>query len=243
MTRGRLGGLAATVVVVSAATLLPAQQEPRPFQHEAHRDLSCLSCHTSGGRHGVPKTWTAADCASCHHREDQPLACAACHDPADRADRRESVQEMWLSVWEAPRSRELPFEHPAHEGFECRDCHESAPELAPRTCASCHEDHVEADVECAQCHRPTEPGVHGLVAHLSCAGSGCHSQAATERPMLSRPSCLVCHDAQRDHRTESPCVRCHFMSGGATRAPTRVQGEGMVPNPTPLAPAPPRSRP
>ena len=214
----------------SSERLETRQATPRPFEHAVHQDLSCRQCHGGGPRHRRGRIWSAADCASCHHDPELGRDCAACHRSADIGPRL-ATATMALSVWDEPRVRELPFDHARHEQ-PCSTCHQSGVTLTPRECATCHVEHTSAGVECVACHRPPAPAVHDLTAHLTCTGARCHTGAATERPMLARASCLVCHQEQKEHRPGRECAGCHFLprnppAGG----PWRVV-------PSPLAPAP-----
>lgn len=212
-----------------------AQEQPRrTFLHEYHRSVVCTSCHTSGGQHGVPRQWTAESCASCHHDATRETTCAACHQPDTYEGPRPVTQTLRLSVWAESRTRDLSFDHRLHVGLDCRGCHEGGALLEPPDCASCHLNHHRPEVECAQCHTAPDPGVHGLEAHLSCGGSGCHSDAATRRPMLSRPSCLICHAPQREHMPGKSCVSCHVVPQGSAEPSTSVSAGtgGARPNPS-----------
>jgi len=204
------------------------EQAPRPFEHEYHRNVPCTSCHTSGGQHGVPREWTAETCASCHHDPARGMSCDACHQRATYADPRPVTQTMHLSVWRESRTRELSFDHRLHIQLACRNCHEGAGLLKPPDCASCHQNHHRAGVECAQCHRAPDPGVHGLEAHASCGGAGCHSEVATRRPMLSRGSCLICHPGKRDHKPGLECASCHIVPEGPAASATPAAWAGRA---------------
>jgi hypothetical protein len=195
---------------------LAQEQARRPFDHEYHEALSCTDCHTTGGQHGVQRNWTAETCASCHHDPARGMTCDTCHERDGYADPRPVAQTLHLSVWKESRTRDLSFDHHLHVRLECRDCHAGAGLLEPPECASCHQNHHRVGVECAQCHRAPDAGVHGLEAHASCGGSGCHSDMATRRPMLSRASCLICHPRQREHMPGRECAACHFVPQGSS---------------------------
>jgi hypothetical protein len=120
---------------------------------------------------------------------------------------------MGLTVWEAPRRRLLPFDHEDHERVGCRDCHQTPVTLAPRECSTCHVDHHRPDAACTQCHVLPDAAVHGLEVHLTCSGSGCHSAATAQRPVLSRTFCLTCHAEQQDHYPGGNCSDCHMTPG------------------------------
>lgn len=218
---------------LGAAKDAEAQQaQPRRFRHEIHQNLPCTGCHASGGQHGVPRGWTPASCAACHHDPARNMACEACHPRETYTAPRLVVQTLQLSVWDQSRTRELGFDHGLHVRLDCRRCHQGEGLLTPRVCADCHQSHHRPEVECAQCHRAPDPGVHGLEAHRSCAGSGCHSDAATRRPMLSRPSCLICHETKRDHKPGRSCITCHIIPRPpASQRLLPAAGRDPTPNP------------
>jgi hypothetical protein len=118
---------------------------------------------------------------------------------------------MDLTVREDTLVRALPFEHESHESFGCRECHSSGDLLRPPTCQACHMDHHRPEALCTTCHLPMPPEIHDLRAHLTCAGSGCHSSDPDRRPRheLSRNLCLLCHVEQQDHEVGRVCYDCH----------------------------------
>jgi hypothetical protein len=199
-------------------TLETPTQERRPFLHANHEGLPCVGCHSGGGSHGVPRAWTAADCAACHHREDQPVPCVGCHESIVRGDTLVVSVAMTLTAGELATVRDLSFAHGSHEEFACGDCHARESLRIPRTCASCHAEHVAAEVECTGCHVEPGEGVHDVGAHVTCSGAGCHSQIAAQIPTVSRAGCLVCHRAQRDHEEGRTCVACHALPAREVRA-------------------------
>jgi hypothetical protein len=186
-----------------------ADQERGTFRHGQHESVTCGVCHAREERHRSRRTWTARDCAACHHGTATPAGCTSCHERADFAPPRPTTTPMALSVWESPRVRELTFDHDRHTEVGCLDCHQSGMNVPPESCASCHTHHHRPEAECAQCHVAPDPAVHDLASHAACGA--CHSAEATARPMLSRPSCLVCHEAQRQHRPGRSCAQCHIM--------------------------------
>jgi hypothetical protein len=189
--------------------------ERSAFQHERHRSVACGVCHSMDQRHRLPRSWTARDCAACHHGNATPAGCTACHQRAEFAAPRPTATPMALSVWESPRVRDLVFDHDRHGEVGCLDCHQSGMDLPPESCSRCHTDHHRPAAECAQCHVAPDPSVHDLASHASCGD--CHSPEATARPMLSRTFCLVCHEDQRDHRPEQECAQCHIMPKTTSR--------------------------
>ncbi len=220
-TPGLLGGGLATQEVRPPAGGFRIHPDRRPFRHDEHAAVSCGDCHRAGERHRAVRQWTARDCEACHHGASLPAGCTACHEPAELGAPRSIATPLSLSVWSEPRVRDLVFDHGRHGEVGCLDCHRGGMWLAAEPCVSCHVEHHRPEAECASCHVAPEPGVHGLAAHLTCGGSGCHSSEATERPVHTRPSCLVCHTEQRDHRPDRPCVACHVKPG-----PVRPGTEG-----------------
>lgn len=187
-----------------------ADREPRSFEHAKHRAVTCGVCHAVEQRHRSRRSWTAQDCAACHHGEDTPVGCTSCHERTDLAAPLRAATVMALSVWSDSRVRNLSFDHGLHGELGCLDCHQGGMTRPPETCESCHENHHRPDAECARCHVPPDPAIHDLAAHGSCGGSGCHSVEATARPMLSRTSCELCHQEQREHQPGRSCAQCHI---------------------------------
>jgi hypothetical protein len=195
-------------------------QEPpaRPFRHAVHRVLPCRECHGTGERHRAARSWTAADCAACHHDPARDLACASCHEAAELPPAGSVPVTLSLSVRGSATVRALPFDHATHVAKPCQACHNPPAGAAARTeCAACHTDHHRPEAECALCHRITAPVAHGLEAHLTCTGAGCHARidatpveaGGATRPPLSRTLCLLCHAEQKDHEPTGSCHVCH----------------------------------
>ncbi len=183
----------------------------RAFEHARHRRVDCEICHSRDERHRSRMSWTAADCAACHHRNEPPAGCLACHDPADLTAPRTRAVPLALSVWDGVRERELSFEHGRHQGVACLDCHGGGMSRPPRSCAECHVNHHRADADCAGCHPTPDPAPHGLAVHESCAGGGCHDAATTVGIERARPACLLCHQEKREHKPGRPCAACHVL--------------------------------
>lgn len=197
-------------VIIGGDTTAAVDREPRSFEHEKHRAMTCGVCHAVEDRHRSRRSWTVQDCNACHHGEDAPVGCTSCHQRTDLTAPRPTATIMALSVWDGPRVRNLSFDHDRHADVGCVDCHRRGMTRPPETCESCHENHHRPDAECARCHIPPEPEIHDLAAHGSCAGGGCHSVEATARPMLSRTSCELCHQDQREHEPGRSCALCHI---------------------------------
>lgn len=193
-------------------TLPPPPGVSRPFLHRQHEAVSCTQCHGTAVEHGVVTVRTARDCAACHHDPGRRFACADCHAGRDLTGPWGVPAPMDLTVWDAPRTRTLPFDHEAHETLACQECHTGPVMLAVETtCAACHADHHRPEADCSRCHVPAEDGAHGLQVHLTCTSSGCHAGSAGERPALTRSLCLTCHAEQRDHEPGLSCHACHMV--------------------------------
>jgi len=206
---GRLPGRAASGLPSSYSS---ADTIPRPFVHHEHAVLSCEECHGRDGEHGVVTVRTPQQCAACHHDPARPWECGDCHPGEQYSPLRQVASTMSLTVRDEPFLRDLPFDHELHGTLECRECHTGPVMLAvERECASCHQDHHRPEADCARCHLPAEPGVHGLQVHLTCTSSGCHAGEAGERPALTRTLCLACHQEQRDHEPGLSCQGCHMV--------------------------------
>jgi hypothetical protein len=186
----------------------------RPFLHSQHESVACSTCHGVGEEHRVTLIRSARDCQACHHDPRQTLRryeCTDCHGPADMPAPGPVPATLDLSVWDAPRVRELPFDHDVHAERICQDCHTGPVLLAVETeCASCHVEHHTREAECSSCHLPAEEA-HDVEVHLTCSEAGCHSGERAERPALSRPFCLMCHTDQRDHEPGGECATCHMI--------------------------------
>lgn len=186
----------------------PVDRPGRSFRHAPHlATIACGDCHLPEERHRAVRVWTPPDCAACHHAEVPVGGCTTCHERGGPPGPRAITMVLDLPVWDAPRERELVFEHDRHEAVGCLECHRAGMERPPAECGACHADHHDAAADCTTCHHAPAVDTHDLQAHVGC--DGCHTGA----PALpaSRPACLVCHEEQRTHRVEEVCVRCHAL--------------------------------
>lgn len=199
------------------------------FPHDAHGQISCAVCHEVPQGHGSHASVGCADChrasglatvrelgpeqcAACHHGPDQALSCQHCHESRGPVQSR---QQLALEVWSAPRERTLTFAHGRHAELDCVSCHQAAPMLSPAVpCASCHQEHHAPTIRCQSCHTPPPESAHGVEAHLTCSGSGCHRAPEIEAFADSRAVCLVCHQAQEEHEPGGDCIECHRVRPG-----------------------------
>lgn len=213
---------AAPAPVRPVAVSLP----PNAFRHEKHRSLKCQRCHAAVPGHTVhtdvactschapaPVTGpvpTAAECAGCHHADTQHRTCRSCHDAATIG--LLTLHLEWkLTVWSAPRPRDVTFDHRWHKDLQCSACHTSQPTLVPtRACGSCHEHH-EGKADCRTCHRSPPAGAHTTAVHTGCTGSGCHQNPPVKAAALSRDECLLCHADRVNHEPGRVCATCHML--------------------------------
>jgi len=188
-----------------------------PRGHTVHTDLTCSQCHRASAL-ATRQSLTPADCQACHHDPARNLTCDHCHGGAPAP--KTTQQRFRLSVWADARTRELPFDHALHQSQTCPTCHQDRPSMAfTRTCGSCHANHHRADARCSTCHPQPPPTAHGLQAHTTCQGSGCHDAPDLDAINDRRPVCLVCHRDRENHGEGRQCVTCHQMRMGSPAAP------------------------
>jgi len=198
----------------------PPTQEAVLFRHGQHREVSCTSCHSTENVHAAVTVTSIRDCRSCHHTEEADAACADCHEEGAAAGPYAMARTLSFSVGE-PVRRELPFDHDGHEELECAECHTEGLELDASAveCATCHQEHHDLENDCASCHVEAPASAHPPAeAHLTCAGSGCHQDPPFEGVPTTRNGCLVCHQAQVDHRPGQGCADCHALGEPAREA-------------------------
>ncbi|MEO8200544.1 MAG: hypothetical protein ABI679_08505 [Gemmatimonadota bacterium] len=187
------------------------------FPHTRHRQLPCLTCHTTREGQGGGLTFVAPrGCQICHHQAANRNQCVTCHQPDELAAVPYSATVSVTVGNHAARERTVPFRHEVHRNEKCVDCHTQAVTLAPdtvvRTCVSCHAQHHAPDRQCATCHR-TEQIVTAhrrpVEAHKDC--DLCHTPARVAELVPTRTLCLTCH-ADKDHYPPKQCTVCHFQS-------------------------------
>lgn len=189
-----------------------ARSDTVAFRHSQHRGVQCTSCHTSQDRHGAVTVTTIRDCRSCHHVPARAgVQCVECHEAGELTGARAVTRTLELSV--GSRTGRLAFAHPVHRGVSCTECHRQGLELsaAAVSCASCHEQHHRANSDCASCHVAAEAAHPPRVVHVTCAGSGCHSELPFRSRPESREFCLVCHTGMEDHEPGRRCAECHAL--------------------------------
>lgn len=184
--------------------------------HASHGTLECAQCHRSSAL-AVQDQVTPEQCLACHHSPLQEALCADCHEATEALTPTVSIRFV---VWEAPKTRELPFEHEVHRVRNCDACHTATPSLAPEPgCSSCHEDHHRAEARCMSCHEPPAEQAHDLESHLGCGGGGCHEDPLVEQLASERATCLVCHQEYEEHEPGRECSECHQVRAAGGRSP------------------------
>ncbi|HSA54277.1 MAG TPA: NapC/NirT family cytochrome c [Gemmatimonadaceae bacterium] len=197
----------------------PAREPPRQqrdttrFEHQRHESVSCTTCHTTTDQHGGLRR-AARQCSSCHHGNTAlGRACERCHQSGELATPYRMATPMALTVWPAPRTRQLDFAHAQHAPLACAECHAATiTRGVERTCASCHAQHHEAARSCASCHPPSRQTHTRAVHETGCGGAGCHTSETTAAITPVRAVCVACHDGQAAHKPGGDCATCHLSA-------------------------------
>jgi class III cytochrome C family protein len=184
------------------------------FNHAPHRNLDCALCHGFERRHGEVRLRSSADCAACHHQGRSATPCETCHAKRTLAFSRTEAVQVALSVWDAPKTRDLPFPHARHSGLPCNSCHAKGGERAQADCAKCHEAHHAAGTQCTICHAAPPADAHDADVHeAEC--TDCHAKGPQRSKPDTRAFCLTCHRGQVDHNPGKICADCHKVSSGS----------------------------
>jgi nitrate/TMAO reductase-like tetraheme cytochrome c subunit len=195
------------------APAAPQQEQPQ-FRHSQHRDVSCGNCHSNTESHGGLIVRTLNDCRDCHHAEPVANSCVRCHESSDMPSQQfQAVRDVSFSVGRAAQ-RTLTFEHGPHEDLDCASCHTegNTRSAVDADCASCHEDHHDPENQCVSCHQAAPVSAHPpSEAHVTCSGSGCHSDVPFDAVPRTRQVCLGCHQNRQDHRPGRVCAECHAL--------------------------------
>ncbi len=188
------------------------------FSHGDHRAERCASCHDSRERHGALTVRANADCQRCHHAGPAREQCTTCHAQAELRRRTANAERTFpLTARAEPVTRRLRFDHERHAEVACAQCHSTPLTRAADNadCASCHAPHHRPAANCLACHAGANAlGTHRVEAHGTCATAACHGQRAAALP-VSRESCVVCHEAQINHRPGRTCETCHRVTAQA----------------------------
>lgn len=186
------------------------------FPHPKHRRLTCLTCHTSNGRHGRLTFEKPRGCQICHHQAARTNDCATCHQADELAKPLQATVTVKVPD-QAARPRSVAFAHPAHRTVACVTCHTSSVTLAPdsavRTCQSCHPDHHTPKAACSTCHTGSDwktAHARPALAHQAC--DACHTERVVAELTPTRQLCLTCHRPQDTHYPAKECTVCHFQA-------------------------------
>ena len=186
------------------------------FAHTEHETVECASCHASTAGHGTVALTALQDCRSCHHAQPVSQSCANCHAAGDVPDESYRLtQAMTFSVGTADPARTVTFPHAEHGALDCASCHTQGLAMSVPTdldCRSCHTEHHTAESDCASCHRVAPVQAHPPTqAHVTCSGSGCHTEVPFDTVPRTRAFCLGCHQDLREHEPERTCAECHTL--------------------------------
>ncbi|HXL34041.1 MAG TPA: hypothetical protein VN953_03920 [Gemmatimonadales bacterium] len=188
------------------------------FPHDRHKSLACITCHASQRQHARLTFQPPRGCDICHHQTPAKLDCSRCHSAAELAAPRPVTVKVAVSGAPA-RGHSARFEHTAHRGAKCLDCHKTDVTLAAApavaSCKACHDGHHAAARRCSACHAANSdeareahaPPEHG---HLAC--DACHAAEIVTRLVPDRALCVTCHAEQRDHYASRECAVCHFQA-------------------------------
>ena len=187
------------------------------FSHDEHESVECADCHRTGDSHGAVGIATVQDCRSCHHEDPLPATCDQCHEPSDAPlETYATTGAMVLpDVGVNDPDRTFDFPHGNHAVQDCGSCHSEGLAMGVSDdldCASCHEDHHTATSDCASCHVSASVSAHPPEqAHVTCGGSGCHTDVPFETVPRTREFCLGCHQDMVDHEPQDTCSECHQL--------------------------------
>ena len=197
-------------------TAVDAPEALLGFSHGQHPTVECGACHAATAGHGAASLTTIQDCRSCHHTQPVSASCARCHDSGDVPN--ESYRRtlaMTFSVGTVDPRRTVTFPHEQHGDLDCASCHTQGIAMsvpADLDCRSCHADHHTAESDCASCHRVAPVSAHPPTqAHITCSGSGCHTEVPFETIPRTRAFCLGCHQDLREHEPLRTCSECHTL--------------------------------
>jgi hypothetical protein len=216
-------------VSVSIQTRAPVDS----FEHRPHRRLACIVCHTNatGGR-GLTFE-PPRGCDICHHQRPANDRCGNCHQPGELATERTMALHITVPR-QSDRTRTVGFSHPAHQQYQCMECHQAAVTmgLAPQvaSCRDCHDNHHEPVRDCNTCHTGYdirarhEPGIEA--SHQRC--DACHTASTVRMLVPTRSFCAACHAEQEtDHHPGKECSVCHLLSEPAEWRRRLVSGSNQ----------------
>jgi len=166
-------------------------------------------------------------CFRCHNdRHVSPTgkaltsACPVCHTTPQRGPRlplgatAPASTEPW-HPWPLRGTHERILCNLCHRAgyrppLDCISCHKidaSAPMMSS-ACKTCHlrEAEIKPMISCKSCH-DNRPGLHKQRDHASAACTTCHVPHRWK--VVSRDTCLGCHEDRKDHHSPTFCAECH----------------------------------
>jgi hypothetical protein len=186
-----LAGVAAVVVVIAlvigAFTVGPLSgrgiEQPIAFPHDLHagtNQIPCMYCHASADRSVDAGIPSVQVCAGCHIPGGTPVV---------RADRPE-VQKL-IAYWK--EQKPIPwvriYKIPDHAHFP-------------------HMRHVNAGLQCQQCHGPVETMAEITGVWNGDGDTGNRTRYAVAKPnTLEMGWCINCH---RERQVRTDCFVCHY---------------------------------
>ena len=162
-----------------------------------HADITCVSCHVSGGYKEKLKT----SCISCHKQDDTHKGqygtkCETCH-----------AEKSWKSV-SFDHDKDTVFSlKGVHKNLLCNDCHRSIlTKLKDKVdCYDCHKVNDvhkgEQGEQCDQCH-----SVQGWNKKLT------FDHGLSAFPLMGQHAVMVCEECHMDRdykKTDKECKSCH----------------------------------
>lgn len=233
--------LARAAVERSGAAYRVPEREPADVLGEN----ACLRCHLGVEGREVSFEGTAFDhephvvrarleCSACHTGLDDHgrttlagrASCQSCHhgeaEPASCVRCHEGPRGAPARTLERPVG---PFSHPEHldAGVDCLECHRREADM------------TVAEAVCGSCHdRHHVPTTTCLACHRGevpahppeAAHDGCaacHGQRVAGVTEWSRQVCTVCHEDRTDHYAPTSCEECHRIPPlGASEVPGRT---------------------
>jgi hypothetical protein len=210
----RLGSLVSDVRALFVQQAPARRELPLDFSHRRHREVQCTECHNTDRTHGAVMVTGTRECQACHHTTAVANPCTACHTRPEIEGRRHRVQQTLQLSTGAARNRALSFGHREHRDITCQNCHtESLTRASTQSCDGCHTEHHRPTAQCITCHLKPPANAHDLNSHLTCSGSGCHTQLPFQGVPRDRNACLSCHQDQVDHERGRECLQCHILPG------------------------------
>ena len=178
-----VGALALLVVLaVGAFTVGPFAggiEQPIAFPHDVHagtNQIPCMYCHTSADRSVDAGIPAVQVCAGCHIPGGVPMIAA--DSPGVKL-----LAQYWREQKPIPWKR--IYDLPDHAHFP-------------------HMRHVNADVQCQECHGPVE-----TMSEIEVWDGG----TANRRYGVAKPNTLQmgwCVDCHRERQVRTDCFVCHY---------------------------------